>query len=134
MKTEKFKVIDFIRMFIKSISINLDSFPKQEIELKERIKNNSYDILEIAYEANCCEDVELKINLINKMLSKIKVIDFLLDLAVDINVLPNKKYMKLANRLGDIEKYSASWKEQIKKNYTMYQEKNNMKIETLSNS
>lgn len=52
MKQEKFKVIDYIRMFIKSMSINLDSFPKKEYEMKERIKQNSYDILEIAYEAN----------------------------------------------------------------------------------
>jgi hypothetical protein len=41
MKSEKFKVVEFIRIFIKSLSTNLDSFPKKEYELKERIKKNS---------------------------------------------------------------------------------------------
>mgnify|MGYP002531577278 CR=1 FL=1 len=52
MKQEKFKVVDFIRMFVKSLSFNLDSFPKKEYELKERVKKNAYDVLELAYEAN----------------------------------------------------------------------------------
>jgi hypothetical protein len=120
MKSEKFKIIDFIRIFIKTLSSNLDSFPKKEYELKERIKKNSYDILEIAYEANSTEFVELKINLINKMLAKLKLIDYLLDLAVEMELLSNKKYLKMANRLADIEKYSRGWLEQTKKGLTIY--------------
>lgn len=115
MKQEKFKVIDYIRIFIKAMSENLENFPKKEYEIKEKIKQNSYDILEIAYEANSSEDIKLKITLINKMLAKVKLIDFLLDLAVDMNLLPNKKYLKLANRLADIEKYSRGWMGQIQK-------------------
>lgn len=118
MKQEKFKTIDFIRIFIKSISVNLDSFPKKEYEIKERIKKNSYDMLELAYEANSTEFIELKINLINKMLAKIKLIDFLLDLSVDMELLPNKKYIKLANRLADIEKFSCGWLVQAKRSFT----------------
>ena len=47
MKQEKFKVVDCIRQFIKSLSFNLDSFPKKEYELKERIKEKAS--LEIIY-------------------------------------------------------------------------------------
>lgn len=125
MKQEKFKIIDFIRLFIKAMSVNLDSFPKKEYEIKERIKKNSYDMLELAYEANSTEFVELKINLINKMLAKIKLIDFLLDLSVDMELLTNKKYMKLANRLADIEKYSSGWIIQAKKSFAICQNKMN---------
>lgn len=114
MKTEKFKIIDFIRIFIKAVSVNLDNFPKKEIELKDRIKKNSYDLLEIAYEANSTENLILKGNLINKMLAKEKVIDFLLDYSVEMELLTNKKYLKLANRLGDIEKYSMGWMEKVR--------------------
>ena len=67
MKEEKFKVIDHIRIFIKSLSVNLDSFPKKEYSVKDRIKQNSYDMLEIAYEANCTDDIKQKIKLINKI-------------------------------------------------------------------
>lgn len=115
MKTEKFKIIEFIRMFIKAVSINLDNFPKKEFELKDRIKKNSYDMLEIAYEANSTEDIKLKENLINKILAKAKLIDFLLDYAVEMELLTNKKYLKLADRLCDIEKYSRGWMDKVRK-------------------
>ncbi len=129
MKTEKFKVVDYIRMFIKALSANLDNFPKKEYELKDRIKKNSYDILEIAYEANSSEFIELKLNLINKMLAKIKLVDYLLDLAVDMNLLSSKKYLKLSIRLGDIEKYSRGWMESIKKDMNIFFSKSSKNIE-----
>ncbi len=131
MKQEKFKVIDYIRALIKSLSFYLDNFPKKEYELRERIKKNAYDILEMAYEANSTEVIELKINLINKMLAKIKVIDFLLDMAVELNFLTSKKYVKVANSLSDIEKYSRGWLLHMKKglgNYT------NMGLNELNNT
>ena len=129
MKTEKFKVVDYIRMFIKALSANLDNFPKKEYELKDRIKKNLYDILEIAYEANSSEFIELKLNLINKMLAKIKLVDYLLDLAVDMNLLSSKKYLKLSIRLGDIEKYSRGWMESIKKDMNIFFSKSSKNIE-----
>lgn len=131
MKQEKFKVVDYIRLFIKSLSFNLENFPKKEYELKERIKKNAYDILEIAYEANSTEVIELKINLINKMLAKIRLIDFLLDMAVELNFLPNKKYLKMTNSLADIEKYSRGWLVHVKKGLEIYKES---KLEELNNT
>ena len=52
MKDEKFKVIDFIRKLIIRIDTELANFPKKEIEIKNRIRTNTYDILELAYLAN----------------------------------------------------------------------------------
>lgn len=131
MKQEKFKVVDCIRTFIKSLSFNLDSFPKKEYELKERIKKNSYDILEIAYEANTTEVIELKINLINKMLAKIKLIDYLLDISVELSLIPNKRYLKMGNSLADIEKFSRGWLAHVKKSLELY--KSN-ELDKLNNS
>ena len=50
MKQEKFKVINFIRELIVTIDKELSNFPKKDIELKNRIRNNSYDILELSYD------------------------------------------------------------------------------------
>ena len=47
MKEEKFKVIQFIRDIIIDIDKEMDNFPKKDIELKNRIRSNTYDILEI---------------------------------------------------------------------------------------
>ena len=60
MKVEKFKVIDYIRQLLIMVDVELENFPKKDIELKNRIKNNSYDILELAYQANSLEDIRRK--------------------------------------------------------------------------
>ena len=48
MQTEKFKILQFIRELIITIDKEMENFPKKDIELKNRIRINSYDILEIA--------------------------------------------------------------------------------------
>lgn len=115
MKTEKFKVIQFIRELLIIIDKNIDNFPKKDIELKNRIRSNTYDLLEIAYEANSIEDVNIKNQLLNKMIAKIKVIDFLLNLTYDKQIITEKKYYKLGNKLDDIIKYITGWKNALKK-------------------
>ena len=109
MKTEKFKVIEFIRQLLIMIDTELENFPKKEIELKNRIKTNSFDILELSYEANSIEDIRVKVQLLQKILAKIKVIDFLLNLSLDKEMIPSKKYIKLANKIDDITKYTVGW-------------------------
>ena len=109
MKTEKFKVIQFIRELLITIDKEMDNFPKKDIELKKRIRSNSYDLLEISYEANSIEDITEKKRLLIKRLSKVKVIDFLLNLSYDKKIITEKKYCKFGNRLDDIIKYTTGW-------------------------
>ncbi len=45
MRNEKFKIIQFIREFLILIDKQMDNFPKKDIELKNRIRTNSYDIV-----------------------------------------------------------------------------------------
>ena len=109
MKTEKFKVIQFIRELLITIDKEMDNFPKKDIELKKRIRSNSYDLLEISYEANSIEDITEKKRLLIIMLSKVKVIVFLLILSYDKKIITEKKYCKFGNRLDDIIKYTTGW-------------------------
>lgn len=74
MKEEKFKLINFIRELIIHIDNNLDNFPKKDIELKSRIRNAGYDLLELAYEANSISNVENKKFLVEKIFAKVKII------------------------------------------------------------
>lgn len=114
MKEEKFKIIDFIRQLIINIDSNLDNFPKKDIELKNRIRNNSYDLLEIAYKANVTKDNEYKERLLEELVAKVKVIDFLLNLCYDKQIINNKKYIKFGERMDDILKYTLGWIKSIK--------------------
>lgn len=113
MKNEKFKVIDFIRNIIVDVDNELTNFPKKDIELKNRIRTNLYDMLELAYEANLCQNIENKKQLISKILAKIKVIDFLINLSSDKMIISHKKYVKLGLRLDDIAKYTTGWLKSI---------------------
>lgn len=113
MTEEKFKILQFIRELIYAIEKELSNFPKKDIEIKVRIRTSLYDMLEIAYEANTTQNIEIKKELIEKIISKVKVIDFLISMAHDNKLITDKKYCKLGLRLGDIAKYSNSWLKNI---------------------
>ena len=91
------------------IDKQMDNFPKKDIELKNRIRVNSFDILELAYEANTAEDIEYKKRLLLKIIAKIKVVDFLLNLSYEKQIITEKKYYKFGNKLDDIIKYTTGW-------------------------
>lgn len=109
MKVEKFKILQHIRELLILIDNEMDNFSKKDIELKNRIRNNSFDKLKLAYEANTITDVQLKINLLLKLLAKLKIIDFLLNLSYDKKIITSKKYIKFGNKIGDILKYANGW-------------------------
>ncbi len=114
MKEEKFKVINFIRELIVYVDKYLTNFPKKEIEIKNRIRNESFDLLELSYKANITSDNNKKILLLEDIIAKIKVIDFLLNLCYDKQIINNKRYIKFGEKLDDILKYTLGWKKQFK--------------------
>lgn len=109
MKQEKFKIIQFIRELILCVDQNLDNFPKKDIELKNRIRNISYDLLEIAYEANTTSKKEKKIDLLEKLVSKLKILDFLLNICYEKMIINSKKFTKFGEKIDDIAKFTVGW-------------------------
>ena len=114
MKHEKFKVIQFIREFIIIIDKQMEDFPKKDIEIKNKIRMNSYDLLELGYKENSIENIEHKKEIIVEMIAKIKVIDFLINLAYDKKILTQKKYTKFGEKADDIVRYASGWLESLK--------------------
>ena len=110
MQKEKFKVINFIRELINNIDKHLDNFPKKDIEIKNRIRNASYDLLELTYEANTTDNDEVKIALIDKCVSKAKIIDFLINLSYEKEIINNKRYLKFGEAIDEIVKYLVGCK------------------------
>ena len=109
MKEEKVKVIQYIRELIINIDKNLDNFPKKDIELKNRIRTNSYDLLELVYEANSTREKERKLEILDKTIAKLKVIDFLINMCFDKQIINNKRYLKFGERIDDISKFTIGW-------------------------
>ena len=109
MKEEKFRILQFIRELILAIDKDMANFPKKDIELKNRIRTNSFDILEIAYEANTTRDIEYKKQLLYKVVAKVKIIDFLLNLSYDKKLITQKRYFSFSRKIDDIIKYTSGW-------------------------
>lgn len=116
MKEEKFRIINFIRELLLVIDKELSNFPKKDIELKNRIRNTSYDLLELSYEANTTSNVKNKEVLLERMIAKIKVLDFLLNLCYDKMIINHKKYIKFGEKIDDIIKYTIGWLNSLNKN------------------
>lgn len=109
MKEEKFKIINFIRNFIAQTDKELINFPKKDIEIKNKIRNCSYELLELCYEANATMFKENRIRLLEKCIAKVKLIDFLINFSYDKQLISNKKYLKLGLIMDDIIKYISGW-------------------------
>ena len=109
MKEEKFKIINFIRELIVYMDKHLENFPKKDIEIKAKLKQESYELLELAYKANLAR-AERRQVLIEDIIAKVKVIDFLLNLCYDKQIINSKRYVKFGEKLDDIIKYALGWK------------------------
>lgn len=113
MKEEKFQVINFIRELVVYIDKHMENFPRKEIEIKNRIRNTSYDLLEVAYMANITS--QNKEFYIEQIIVKVKIIDFLLNICYDKQIINYKRYVKFGEKLDDILKYTIGWKKSINK-------------------
>ncbi|MBR0351481.1 MAG: four helix bundle protein [Clostridia bacterium] len=109
MREERFKIIQFIRELIIIVDKELDNFPKKDIEYKNRIRNLSFDVLELAYEANTVSNIKSKKDYVEKIFGKIKLLDFLLNMCYDKMIITKKKYFKFGEKMDDIIKYTTGW-------------------------
>lgn len=109
MKSEKFKIVNLIKELIVIIDNNLVNFPKKEIELKHKIKETSYCLLLITYEANVATNKERKLQLQERAIANIKYLDFLINLCYDKKIINGKKFIKFGERLDIILRYVIGW-------------------------
>ena len=91
------------------IEVELKNFPKKDIEIKNHIRTDVYQLLEISYFANTTLDTNNKKRLIEQLIAKVKVIDFLLNFAFENGLMNKRKYTKFGAKLDDIVKYSTGW-------------------------
>lgn len=105
MKNEKFKVANLVKELIMYIDKSFTNFPKKEIELKHEIKQSSYNLLLVIYEANTSTNMDLK----KKAIAMIKYIDFLIGLCYEKQIINGKKYIKFGEKLDLIIRYVTAW-------------------------
>ena len=110
MKKEKFVVINCIRELIVNIDKYLINFPKKDIEIKQQINTISKEMLLLAYEANASENKEKRKDIQEKVISRLKYLDFLINLCYDKQIINGKRYLKCGESIDYILKYANGWR------------------------
>lgn len=109
MREEKFRAIQFIRELILYLDNLLDNFPKKDIEIKRAIKEESYEMLKMAYSANITSDLKLRQQNLEQIIVRVKLLDFFVNLSYDKKIINQKKYIKVGQKIDDIIKYVTGW-------------------------
>lgn len=73
-------------------------------------------MLELAYLANTTKNIDKKIGKLEEIISKIKVIDFLINLCYEKEIINGKRYLKFGSKMDDILKYTLGWLKTINNN------------------
>ena len=110
MKKEKFVVINCIRELIVNIDKYLVNFPKRDIEIKQQISIISKEMLLLAYEANASENKEKRKDIQEKIIARLKYLDFLINLCYDKQIINGKRYLKFGESIDYILKYANGWR------------------------
>jgi len=108
-KEEKFKAIQFIRELIVYLDTMLENFPKKDLEISRLIKQESYEMLKLAYMANVTSDLTLRQRNLEMIIARVKLLDFFVNMSYDKKIINQKKYIKVGQRLDDIIKYATGW-------------------------
>lgn len=85
-----------------------ENYPHKYNELKSRIVNTSYDIIEYIYIAN------IDSNKKKYIIPKLKMLDYYLKVSYKNNIISKKRYEVVSNFLSEIVKMVVSWSNEKK--------------------
>ena len=106
MKTNEFRIITHLKKFILSLDDILINFPKKEKVLKDKIKETSYEVLELVQYTNLITD---KIDYQYQIISKLSMLDFYFEEALKKNYISEKMCRNKGNELLEITKMVYGW-------------------------
>ena len=108
MNKDKFLINRYIKEFILVLDDYLLNYPKKYFELRNKLVNDSYNLLELVYLANYSNELARK-NYQLKALMKTDIIDFYLEESYKKKIISEKQCLKLSNKLGVIHKMIYKW-------------------------
>lgn len=106
MNKDKFVVIINIKDFINFVDSIIINYPKKEHILKDRLQETSYYLLELAYLGNVVDE---KSEIQKKMISKINMLDFYLEVSYNKKCISQKKLNAACRKLEIITKMVYGW-------------------------
>ena len=105
---DKLLIVTKIKRTIEYVDKHLDNYPHRYIELKKRIIDDMYSILEYVYLAN----VDLfRYNNQSMWIVKIQLIDYYLKLSYKKDIISKKNYESLSKHLLEVSKMIFTWRD-----------------------
>ena len=101
-----FLIVKNMKQFIMSLDNIIINYPRKENVIKDRLFNDSLDILYLIYKANYSQD---RRNIQIKILSKISMLDFYLERSLKKEYISEKECLKKSNQLLTITKMIHGW-------------------------
>lgn len=95
-----------MKQFIMSLDDIIVNYPRKENVIKDRLFNDSLDILYLIYKANYSKD---RRNIQIEILSKISMLDFYLERSLKNKYISEKQCLKKSNQLLTITKMVHGW-------------------------
>lgn len=105
---DNFNIIRYIKEFIITLDDYLINYPRREFELRNRLVNDSYELLEFVYFANYSK-LDKRYDVQIKCLMKINLIDFYIEYSFKKKIISEKQSIKLSNLLLNINKMMYGW-------------------------
>ena len=101
-----FLIVKNMKQFILSLDDIIVNYPRKENVIKDRLFNDSLDILYLIYKANYSKD---RRNIQIEILSKISMLDFYLERSLKNKYISEKQCLKKSNQLLTITKMVHGW-------------------------
>ena len=93
---DNLKIITDLKKTYLYLDKIVSNYPNNEKVLKDKIRSNMLEVIEICYLANELNDRKL---LQKKVIIKMKMIDFYFKISLDKKYINYKKYLKISNYL-----------------------------------
>ena len=108
MNNDKFVIAKNIKEFIMILDDYLVNYPKRYYELRNKMMNDSYKLLELVYLANY-KEVEDRKPIQLEALVRINLIDFYIEESYKRKIISDKQSISISNKLLTINKMLYKW-------------------------
>lgn len=105
---DKLLIITKIKNTIEYIDKTISNFPNKERDLKSRIINTMYNLLENTYYGNINKD-NIRREYQNKIVIDLRMLDYYLKLSMNKKIISLKKYTNIGNFLLEINDLIVVW-------------------------
>ena len=101
-----FIVIREFKSFICIIEGEFDNCPKKCLYLKDSLFDMCYMVLEDIYVCNMGNN---RLVYINRVIARLRIIDFMLKRCVDMGIISYKRFLFLGNKLNSVVRMCYGW-------------------------